>query len=172
MKATLRFLAKHLGKMKASTVYTNPFLFSCLSFITAQYLACTLNMSTDDDDVDEDTLWRRSYEKSLIKQKYNNSEEHRQLKKDLLQLKKTIFEAQLRKELLLEEEARFRTKAAEVYWSKLSLEYQIARLNHQKAEAEAINKQKEDTASLEDLMDISVKKPSNTVNLTPYTDSE
>ena len=68
-----------------------PFFFPCLSFITAQYLACTLNMSTDDDDVDEDTLWRRSYEKSLIKQKYNNSEEHRQLKKRPFTIKENNF---------------------------------------------------------------------------------
>ena len=151
----------------------HPFL--SLSLLKIQSFANTRNMSTEEDELSEDNIWRKAYEESFIKQKYNNSEEECKQRRDLLQLKKQVVEVQLRKEQLLEEEARFKTKAAEVYWSKVSIEYQIARLNHQQADhqqAEAKKKQKEDTADLEDLMEVALVKPKETVKLTPYTDSE
>ena len=151
--------------MKASTHSVNP-------IVKRQFFATIHDMNTDNSD--EDRIWKIAYEENLIQQKYQSLLEESQQRKDLLKLKTQVVEVQLRKENLLEEEAKLKIRAAEVSWHIVSIDYQISKLNHQKT-IERVEENTGDKDDDKDLMEVAlekVKAPESSINLTPYSDSE
>lgn len=108
------------------------------------------NSENDNNAVDEDRLWKKLAEESLLKQQYQSDLEINELRKKLLLLKTQIASIQFEKEQFLQAAASLDVKIKDITYHKVVLEYHISKNTYQKSQ--------EDTETNDNLMDIAVQR--------------